>query len=139
MGAVAKFTFFSYLFWFLIGSLMTRFEDQRVIGTGRSHGQCFKVSSAAYLALMALERVRSDSLRGLSRNTLSFVPQTIISLIRESQRFSNSHSALNFFSLVMKSWKLWPSSCQIRDKFMAENSAIFPFVAIHRELIQYRF
>ena len=31
--------------------------------------------------------------------------------MRESPRFSNSHSALKFYSSVIKSWKLWPSSC----------------------------
>ena len=36
-------------------------------------------------------------------------PHKIISLIRESWRISNSHSELNFFNLVTKSWKLWPS------------------------------
>ena len=72
---------------------------------------CFRVSSATCPALMAFERVRSDSLKSLSRKALSFVPQTIISLMRKSQRFSNSHLALNFFSSEIKSCKLWPSSC----------------------------
>ena len=36
-------------------------------------------------------------------------PHKIISLIRESWRISSSHSELNFFNLVTKSWKLWPS------------------------------
>ena len=70
-----------------------------------------RVSSAACPALMVLKKVRLDSLKSLSWKALLLVPQTIISLMRESRKFSNSHSALNFFSTVMKSWKLWSSSC----------------------------
>ena len=40
-----------------------------------------------------------------------FVPQKIISLMREFRRFSNSQTALIFFVSVIKLWKLWPSSC----------------------------
>ena len=72
---------------------------------------CFRVSSAACAALMPLKRVRSYFLKSLSRKALSFVQQTIISLMGESRRFPNSYSALNFFSSVIKLWKLWPSSC----------------------------
>ena len=116
MAAIAKFTFLNYLFWFFVGTLV-RFTE--LINLWRPAADwdrrisraCFRVSSAACPALMALERVRSDSLKSLSRKALSFVPQTIISLMRESQRFSYSHSALNFFSSVIKSWKLWLWSC----------------------------
>ena len=72
---------------------------------------CFRVFSAACPALIALERVRADSLKSLSGKVLSFVPQTIISLMTESQRISNSHSGLNFFNLVIKSSKLCSASC----------------------------
>ena len=57
---------------------------------------CVRVSSAAWPALIALYKVRSHSQRSLSRRELSLVPHTIISLIRESWRLSNSHSELNF-------------------------------------------
>ena len=70
---------------------------------------CLRVSSAAWPALIALDRVRSHSRRSLSRSELSLVPHTIISLIRESWRLSNSHLELNFFNSATKSWKFWPS------------------------------
>ena len=73
---------------------------------------CFRVTSAACPALMALERVRSDSVKSLLQKALSFVPQTIISLMRESRRFSNSHLALNFFSLVIN-----PENSGVQDVY----------------------
>ena len=72
---------------------------------------CLRVSSAARPALIALDRVRLHSRRSFSWRELSLVPHTIISLIRESWRLSNSHSELNFFNSVTKSWKFWPSCC----------------------------
>ena len=53
----------------------------------------------------------SDSPRWSSLKDLSFVPQAIISFIKESWRVSNSYSELSFFSSVTKSQKFYPSCC----------------------------
>ena len=95
---------------------------------------CFQVFSTACLALMALERVRSDSIKSLSQKALPFVPQSIISFMRESQRFSNSHSVLNFFSSEIV--KTLAFKLSIREKVMAQNGDIFPWVSLLRKFIQ---
>ena len=75
------------------------------------HFSHLHVSSAAWPALIALDRVRSHSRRSYSRRELSLVLHAIISLIKESWRLSNSHSELNFFNSLTNSWKFWPSCC----------------------------
>ena len=69
---------------------------------------CFRVSSATHPALMALERVRSDSLKSLSREALSFVKNYHIFNERVSKILEFKVRRLTF---SVKSWKLWPSSC----------------------------
>ena len=85
---------------------------------------CLHVSSAAWPVLITLDRVRSDSRRCLSQRELSLVPHTIISLIRESWKLSNSHSELNFFHSVTKSWKFWPS-CYLYVKNLRQRMVMF--------------
>ena len=101
---ISKFTFLNYFFWFSHGLFVLWWSV--VHWNWRISWARFRVSSAARPALIALERVRSDSLWSLTPKALSFAPQTITSLMRESQRSSNSNVVLNFFS-----WKLSPSSC----------------------------
>ena len=57
---------------------------------------CFRVSSAACPAVMAIGRVRSDSLRSLSRKALPFVPQTIVSLMGSLEDFRIQTQRLTF-------------------------------------------
>ena len=119
MWTIAKFTLFYKLSCVLVASGMNRLIDflfKNLINAGvgwdlRISGACLCVSSAALPALIALGRVKSHSQRSLSGRELSLVPHTIISFIRESRDLSNSHSELNFFNSVTKSWKFWPSCC----------------------------
>ena len=55
--------------------------------------------------------MRSHSQGSLSWKELSLVPHTIILMIRESWRLSNSYLELKFFNSVTKLWKFWPSCC----------------------------
>ena len=85
---------------------------------------CLRVSSGAWSALIALDRVRSHSQRSFSRSKISLVPHTIISLIRESCTLSNSHLELNFLNSVTKSWKFSPSCC-LNVKNMSRRMVMF--------------
>ena len=119
MRTVTKFTLFYKVSCVLLVRVMTRliqFPFKYLINvSGRLRSEilwaCLHVSSASWPALIALDRVRLNSWKNLSYRELSLVPYTTISLIRESWRLSDSHLELNFFNLVTKSWKFWPSCC----------------------------
>ena len=74
---------------------------------------CLRVSSATWSALIALDRVKSPSRRGLSWRDLSLIQNTIIYLIKECWRLLSSQSELNSFNSVTKLWKFWPFVAQI--------------------------
>ena len=66
------------------------------------------------------------------------VPHTIISLIRESWRLSNSHFELNFFNSVTKSWRFWPFLLPLCKKLVVKNDYVFPRVTVFRKFVKNR-
>ena len=123
---ISKFTFLNYVFWFSHGLFV--FWRSVVHWNWRISWACFWVSTAAYPALIALERVIWDSLGSLTRKALPSSPQTITSLMKESQRSSNSHVVLNFFS-----WKLFPSSCPyVKDLWCRIYSAVLRVFTLNK-------
>ena len=111
MWTIDKLTSFYEVSYVLVASALTRLIEFLVKNFISISGRLRSVNSAAWPALIALNSVRSHSRRNVSRKELSLVPRTIISLIRESWRLSNSHSEFNFYNSVTKSWTFWPFSC----------------------------
>ena len=117
---ITKFTLFYKTSCVLVASVMTRlikFAFKNLINVGgrlRSGNlvgmiTCF-LSSMVCTNCFGQNEVRF-SWRNLSRRGLSLVPNTVISLIRESWRLSKSYSELNFLNSVTKSWTFWRVVC----------------------------
>ena len=136
---IKSLVFWLWVLWLDLFSFFLKILSILVVGWDlRILQACLHVSSAAWPVLITLDRVRSDSQRSLSQRELSLVPHTIISLIRKSWTLSNSHSELNFFHSVTKSWKFWSSCYLYVIKLATKNGYVFPRVTVFQKFVYNR-
>ena len=117
MRAIAKYTFFNYLFWFFVGNLVTRFME--LINFTKA-GTWLELEDLADMFSSFLSSMRSTngSQKGEIRFSQKSLTKGIAICIANDHIFNEGiskifefTSVLNFISSVIKSCKLWPSSC----------------------------
>ena len=141
MGTIAKFTFLNCLFWLLVGSLVTRFtEFINFVEVGGWLG--LENLAGMFSSFLSSKSSTNTSRKGEIRFFQKSVTKGIVICTTDDLIFNEVvlkifEFTLNFFSSLIKSWKLLPESC-LCEKCMTENGYIFPWVAVLRKFIQNR-
>ena len=126
----------------LVANVMTRLIElafKNIINMGsRWRSENFTGMLTCFLNSMACTNCFGQSEVAFSEKPfhereLSLVPHTIISLIRESWRLSNSH--LELFNSVKKLWKFLLPVCK---QLVAKNSCIFSRVTAFLKIMESR-